>query len=235
MRPTVLLFDVDGTLVTTGGVGRRALEMAFERSFGRRDACRSFRLDGMTDRAIVRTGMGAIGVEPTDAIIDQVLVDYLAGARGRGGRRARRDLPGARRHGRDRRRRARCAPGDRRGAGHRQHPRGCADQARAGRHLRPVRLRRLRVRRRGPHRRSSAGAPSAARRCSARRSRSAGWWSSATRPRTSPPRRPSVPSAWASAPGASRPSSCVGRRRDARLREPRRLPEAMEAVLGALR
>ncbi len=77
MRPTVLLFDVDGTLVTTGGVGRRALEIAFERSFGRRDACRSFRLDGMTDRAIVRTGMRAIDVEPIEALIDQVLVDYL--------------------------------------------------------------------------------------------------------------------------------------------------------------
>ena len=77
MRPTVLLFDVDGTLVTTGGVGRRALEIAFERSFGRRDACRTFRLDGMTDRAIVRTGMRAIGIEPTEALIDQVLVDYL--------------------------------------------------------------------------------------------------------------------------------------------------------------
>ena len=77
MQPTVLLFDVDGTLVTTGGVGRRALEIAFERSFGRRDACKTFGLDGMTDRAIVRTGMQAIGVEPTEALIDQVLVDYL--------------------------------------------------------------------------------------------------------------------------------------------------------------
>jgi len=77
MRPTVLLFDVDGTLVTTGGVGRRALEIAFERSFGSRDACRSFRLDGMTDRAIVRAGLRAIAVEPTEALIDQVLVDYL--------------------------------------------------------------------------------------------------------------------------------------------------------------
>jgi phosphoglycolate phosphatase-like HAD superfamily hydrolase len=69
MRPTVLLFDVDGTLVTTGGVGRRALEVAFERSFGRRDACKTFRLDGMTDRAIIRTGLGAIGIEPTEALL----------------------------------------------------------------------------------------------------------------------------------------------------------------------
>jgi phosphoglycolate phosphatase len=77
MRPTVLLFDVDGTLVTTGGVGRRALEVAFERSFQRRDACRSFRLDGMTDRAIVRTGLTAIGIEPTEEHIGRVLGGYL--------------------------------------------------------------------------------------------------------------------------------------------------------------
>jgi len=76
-RPTVLLFDIDGTLVTTGGVGRRALEVAFERSHGRRDACRSFRLDGMTDRAIVRAGLLAIGVEPGEDHIDRVLADYL--------------------------------------------------------------------------------------------------------------------------------------------------------------
>jgi phosphoglycolate phosphatase-like HAD superfamily hydrolase len=77
MRPTVLLFDVDGTLVTTGGVGRRALEVAFERAFQRRDACKSFRLDGMTDRAIVRTGLTAIGIEPTEQHIDRVLGGYL--------------------------------------------------------------------------------------------------------------------------------------------------------------
>jgi len=28
----VLLFDIDGTLVTTAGVGRRAIERAFERA-----------------------------------------------------------------------------------------------------------------------------------------------------------------------------------------------------------
>jgi phosphoglycolate phosphatase len=77
MQPTVLLFDVDGTLVTTGGVGRRALEVAFERAYQRRDACRSFRLDGMTDRAIVRQGLLAIDIEPSEERIDRVLADYL--------------------------------------------------------------------------------------------------------------------------------------------------------------
>lgn len=77
MRPTVLLFDVDGTLVTTGGVGRRALELAFERSHGRRDACAGFRFDGMTDRAIVRGGLAALGLSPTPAAIDALLASYL--------------------------------------------------------------------------------------------------------------------------------------------------------------
>ena len=77
MRPTVLLFDIDGTLVTTGGVGRRALELAFERAYGRPDACSGFRLDGMTDRAIVRGGLVALGVAPSQTTIDAVLGGYL--------------------------------------------------------------------------------------------------------------------------------------------------------------
>jgi phosphoglycolate phosphatase-like HAD superfamily hydrolase len=78
MRPTVLLFDIDGTLVTTGGAGRRALERAFERFYGRPDACAHFPFDGMTDRAIARQGLTAIGVEPTEAVIDDLLSRYVA-------------------------------------------------------------------------------------------------------------------------------------------------------------
>jgi phosphoglycolate phosphatase len=77
MQPTVLLFDVDGTLVTTGGVGRRALELAFERAYGRRDACNGFRFDGMTDRAIARGGLLALGLPATTESIDEVLCHYL--------------------------------------------------------------------------------------------------------------------------------------------------------------
>jgi phosphoglycolate phosphatase-like HAD superfamily hydrolase len=58
--PTILLFDVDGTLVTTDGVGRRAIEKAFERRHGRRDVV-SFSFAGMTDKAIVRDGLLALG------------------------------------------------------------------------------------------------------------------------------------------------------------------------------
>jgi len=76
-RPTVLLFDIDGTLVTTGGVGRRALERAFGRQHGRADACASIRFDGMTDRSITRLGLEAIGVAATESGIDALLDSYL--------------------------------------------------------------------------------------------------------------------------------------------------------------
>lgn len=76
MTPTVLLFDIDGTLVTTGGAGRRALSRAFLDLHGRADAC-SFPLDGMTDRRIVRMGLEALRVEVTPSAINAVIDAYL--------------------------------------------------------------------------------------------------------------------------------------------------------------
>jgi phosphoglycolate phosphatase-like HAD superfamily hydrolase len=73
----VLLFDIDGTLVTTGGAGRRAIDAAFAQRYGRREACSHFPLDGMTDRSILRMGLATISVEPTDAAIDELLVVYV--------------------------------------------------------------------------------------------------------------------------------------------------------------
>lgn len=77
MIPTVLLFDVDETLITTGGAGRRALEQAFAALHTRPDALTTFRLDGMTDRAIVRMGLETIGQPPNEAAIAAVLAKYL--------------------------------------------------------------------------------------------------------------------------------------------------------------
>lgn len=77
MRPTVLLFDIDGTLVTTGGAGRRAMSRAFSRTHGRPEALAHIALDGMTDRLIVRQGLVGIGVEASERAIDAVLAAYL--------------------------------------------------------------------------------------------------------------------------------------------------------------
>lgn len=73
---TVLLFDIDGTLVTTGGAGRRAMDRAFESLTGRRDAT-SFPFAGMTDRAIVRAGLVHVGHADDAATIDRLLSLYV--------------------------------------------------------------------------------------------------------------------------------------------------------------
>ncbi len=50
----LLLFDIDGTLIRCGGAGRRALNSAFERLLGIKDALHGVRLAGNTDPIIVR-------------------------------------------------------------------------------------------------------------------------------------------------------------------------------------
>ena len=75
--PRILLFDIDGTLISTGGAGRKALELAFGALYQREDAIKSFRLGGMTDPAIVRQGLELIGQPPTPAAIAVVLAKYL--------------------------------------------------------------------------------------------------------------------------------------------------------------
>lgn len=77
MRPTILLFDVDGTLVSTGGCGRRAIERAFARAFGERPGAFAFPFDGMTDRAIVRTALRKSDLPHGDAEVDTFLPVYL--------------------------------------------------------------------------------------------------------------------------------------------------------------
>src|SRR5262245_57308664 len=77
VRPTILLFDIDGTLIHTDGAGRRAIERAFETRFGRADACHGFSFAGMTDRAIVRQGLTAIDMAASDADIDALMDLYL--------------------------------------------------------------------------------------------------------------------------------------------------------------
>jgi len=80
-RPTVLLFDVDGTLATTTGSGRRAIERVFAARFGHPGVMQGVDFGGMTDRAIVRVGLGVVG-QPTagpaaEAAIDALLAEYL--------------------------------------------------------------------------------------------------------------------------------------------------------------
>ena len=77
IQPTIILFDIDGTLLLTGGCGRRAFEHAFDRITGKRGALDGFSFGGMTDRGIARMGLSAIGREVDPAVVEQLIDAYL--------------------------------------------------------------------------------------------------------------------------------------------------------------
>ena len=77
--PAVLLFDVDGTLVSVGGAGRRALERAATGVYGPAVsvALETIRFDGMTDLLIVRGACERLG-RPFDATeCERVFAAYV--------------------------------------------------------------------------------------------------------------------------------------------------------------
>lgn len=77
-RLRVVLWDVDGTLVSAGGAGRRAFERAVEEFVGPFDgALREMRLDGMTDRLIVREALTLLGRPHTEPFCDELLARYV--------------------------------------------------------------------------------------------------------------------------------------------------------------
>lgn len=81
MSPTVLLFDIDGTLLPTLGLGRRAMERAFLELFGRPGALDGVIFEGMTDRPIVRAGFANLGLtlpaDEVDTLVDRILARYV--------------------------------------------------------------------------------------------------------------------------------------------------------------
>jgi phosphoglycolate phosphatase-like HAD superfamily hydrolase len=77
VRPTILLFDIDGTLVSMKGTGRRALVRAFSDELGRSDLFDRLEFAGMTDPAIIRYGLTQAGVTPEPARIARLLSAYV--------------------------------------------------------------------------------------------------------------------------------------------------------------
>lgn len=76
MQPSIYLFDIDGTLISTAGAGRRAFERAFADLAGPGDHL-DFSFAGMTDRGIARQGLVAAQLEASEESIDQAIEAYL--------------------------------------------------------------------------------------------------------------------------------------------------------------
>ncbi|HKW94695.1 MAG TPA: HAD family hydrolase [Methylomirabilota bacterium] len=77
----LVLFDIDGTLISARGAGRRAMRVAFERVFGTAGSIDRYDLRGRTDTRIVHDVMGAEGWEAARVTerLDDFFEIYLAG------------------------------------------------------------------------------------------------------------------------------------------------------------
>lgn len=60
-----MLFDIDGTLIATGGAGQRAMNRAFDDVFGIPDAFAGLELAGRTDSSILTDAFAGQGLAPS--------------------------------------------------------------------------------------------------------------------------------------------------------------------------
>lgn len=78
-RPTVFLFDIDGTILDAQGAGRRAMLAGFETVCpGGADAMGAVRFSGMTDPGIARAALTNAGQPADEVQIQRVVEAYLA-------------------------------------------------------------------------------------------------------------------------------------------------------------
>ena len=76
--PKVLLFDIDGTLVRAGGAGRKALDEAARKLYGKEGVCGEFSLAGRTDLWNFATAYRlATGRKPTKRAVARLYREYL--------------------------------------------------------------------------------------------------------------------------------------------------------------
>ena len=73
----ILLFDIDGTLIRSGGAGKHALESALAALFGLAEVKDGVPYSGRTDSAIVRDLLALHGIEPTPANVERLKDAYL--------------------------------------------------------------------------------------------------------------------------------------------------------------
>lgn len=72
----LILFDIDGTLIDSGGAGVRALDLAMKDIFAVENAFQGISMAGKTDTQIIREGLTRHAI-PADGNIDIVIHAYL--------------------------------------------------------------------------------------------------------------------------------------------------------------
>jgi phosphoglycolate phosphatase len=77
MQKRLLLFDIDGTLIHSGGAGVRALKSAFKERFGVADDLHDIEIAGMTDSGIVVSILKKNDIPATNENIGAFLDSYV--------------------------------------------------------------------------------------------------------------------------------------------------------------
>lgn len=72
----LILFDIDGTLIDSGGAGVRALDLAMKNLFAIENAFHGISMAGRTDTQIIREGLKKHAL-PADGTIDAFIHAYL--------------------------------------------------------------------------------------------------------------------------------------------------------------
>ncbi len=73
----VCLFDIDGTLLNSGGAGKAALETALQEEFGVAAIKERISYSGRTDRSIMRDLLRTNEIEDTPANMERLIAGYL--------------------------------------------------------------------------------------------------------------------------------------------------------------
>jgi phosphoglycolate phosphatase-like HAD superfamily hydrolase len=74
----LVLFDIDGTLVLTGGAGKRAMDRAFDEEFGVADAFAGLSMAGRTDRWLVEQALTRHAFEVSESHLERFRARYVA-------------------------------------------------------------------------------------------------------------------------------------------------------------
>jgi phosphoglycolate phosphatase len=74
----LILFDIDGTLIESGGAGVRSLDYAFRDVLSAENIFADIRMAGKTDLQIVKEGLRKIGLPADNGYIPQILESYIA-------------------------------------------------------------------------------------------------------------------------------------------------------------
>lgn len=73
----LVLFDIDGTLISAGGAGTRSMNLAFQGLFGIKDAFKDISMAGKTDPQIMKEGLKLHGFSHMDGNVESMKQMYL--------------------------------------------------------------------------------------------------------------------------------------------------------------